>query len=273
MIIDSLVRQLRRRRDAGARGRRHAAPKDERIQLMATDAQSTVRTARRVHAEVGAARIAVGGRGGLHHRRHQGTAGGEGRRHRHAREEAADNAAPRPSRCRASRKSSRRCSPASTRSRRTSTTRCATRSKSSSSTTRRCTTSRKCRQALGFGFRCGFLGLLHMEIVQERLEREFDQDLITTAPTRRLRGRCSATATVILVENPSKMPDPAEDRGDPRADRHGAPVHAAGVRRPGDDAGQPEARRADQHGLPRPPGACSPTRCRWPRSCSTSSTS
>jgi GTP-binding protein LepA len=61
-------------------------------------------------------------------------------------------------------------------------------------------------QALGFGFRCGFLGLLHMEIVQERLEREFDQDLITTAPTVvyqvQLRG-----GEEILVENPSKLPD------------------------------------------------------------------
>lgn len=64
-------------------------------------------------------------------------------------------------------------------------------------------------QALGFGFRCGFLGLLHLEIVQERLEREYDMDLITTAPTVVyeivLKG-----GQVERIENPSRLPDPAK---------------------------------------------------------------
>ncbi|MBW8686890.1 translation elongation factor 4 [Chitinophaga rhizophila] len=64
-------------------------------------------------------------------------------------------------------------------------------------------------QALGFGFRCGFLGMLHMEIIQERLEREFNQTVITTVPNVSFIAH-STRQEVIIVNNPSEMPDPSK---------------------------------------------------------------
>src|SRR6202012_3251851 len=62
-------------------------------------------------------------------------------------------------------------------------------------------------QALGFGFRCGFLGMLHMEIIQERLEREFNQTVITTVPNVSFTATTSK-GEIIIVNNPTEMPDP-----------------------------------------------------------------
>ena len=64
--------------------------------------------------------------------------------------------------------------------------------------------------ALGFGFRCGFLGLLHMEIVQERLEREFDLDIIASAPSVEYLVTLTHGRGQVQVENPALLPDPSD---------------------------------------------------------------
>ncbi len=76
-------------------------------------------------------------------------------------------------------------------------------------------------QALGFGFRCGFLGMLHMEIIQERLEREYDLDLITTAPTV-VYEVVKKGGEVIRIDNPAKLPDPSqiEEMREPIVEAH-----------------------------------------------------
>ena len=84
--------------------------------------------------------------------------------------------------------------------------------------------------ALGFGFRCGFLGLLHMEIVQERLEREFDQDLITTAPGVLYRVT-TTDGEVKEVDSPAKLPEPG------RIEKFEEPVITAMILTPNDHVG------------------------------------
>jgi len=100
--------------------------------------------------------------------------------------------------------------------------------------------------ALGFGFRCGFLGLLHMEIVQERLEREYDLDLITTAPTVRFQI-VRRDGSVVILDNPAKFPSEGE------IERIEEPIIAATLHTPPEFVGAIiklcEERRGTQTGL------------------------
>jgi GTP-binding protein LepA len=100
--------------------------------------------------------------------------------------------------------------------------------------------------ALGMGFRCGFLGLLHMDVVQERLEREYNLDLVTTAPSVVYRVHTS-DGKMLLVENPSKLPDPQ------RIESIEEPYFKVGIHTPGTYVGPVlklcEDRRGVQQGI------------------------
>ena len=156
-------------------------------------------------------------RGRLPHRRHQGRRRGPLGRDHHPRRRPGAAAA------RATRSPSRWCSAGSTRSTATSSRPARGAREAAAQRLAPSRSSPRPRARSGFGFRCGFLGLLHMEIIRERLEREFDLSLIATAPVGRstivAHGRRS---TIVTIDNPSEMPPATEidDIEEPVLDRH-----------------------------------------------------
>ena len=248
-----LVRQLRRRRDAGARRRRRARTKGERIRMMATDAVYgaeqlgvfTPKSVARERLSAGEVGFVIAGIKELQAAKVGDTITLEkklpnnaGVGHRGAARLQGNPAAgvrrPVPDR-------SERVRPAARRAREAQAQRLVAALRARGQPGARLRLPLRLPRPAAHGDRAG--------AARARVRPGPDHH----RADRGLRGRAERRR-----RDPGREPvedaRPGAHRRDPRADRHRAPVHAAGLRRPGDDAGQPEARRADQHGVPRPPG-------------------
>jgi GTP-binding protein LepA len=233
-----LVRQLRRRGDAGARGQRQLKPKDKSCSWR--PARSTCASMSACSRPSRSRARALRRRGGLRHRRHQGA----------ARRAVGDTLTSLPRAASSALPGFKEVKPQvfaglfPVESNQYEALRDALDKLQLNDSALRFEP--EVSQALGFGFRCGFLGLLHMDIVQERLEREYDMDLITTAPSV-VYEVLLRDGTVLMVENPSKMPDPSKIEEIREPIVTGDDLRAAGIRRCGHHAVHRQARRADQH--------------------------